>query len=44
VEQGNETFLYDGQYYSVEVAESIIIGHLNGHNTNMVYGTGHGYE
>ena len=29
VEQGNETFLYDGQYYSAELAESIITGHLN---------------
>jgi hypothetical protein len=30
VEQGNTTFLYDGQYYSVTVAESIINGHLLG--------------
>ena len=28
VERGNDTFLYDGQYYSVKVAESIITGHL----------------
>ena len=30
VEQDNQSFVYNGQYYSVTLAESIINGHLLG--------------